>query len=150
LEKSHGEQYNIYWYGAPHQKNGLLRLLRQLDDRRNHIVHWHGRTDIAFSGDSYAASESLVPPNFWGGSPASISTSDLNEFIQKAEFVRRSINMFHWITTRTTQPVGEGFDTARATWLQIFQQPVSFPPENTHPLSPSYKAPESPPQPSQE
>jgi hypothetical protein len=31
-------------------------------------------------------------------------------------------------------------------WLDIFQQPIVYPPPDTHPLSPNYKAPETPPQ----
>jgi len=142
LQKNHANKYDTYWYGNPHHKNGLLRLIRQLDGRRNEIVHWHGQLNIAFAGESYTTTEALVPPNLWSGNASSISTADLNEFIQKADFVSRSINMFNWMTSNTiTEPVGVGFDAARATWLPIFQQPVSYPPENTHPLSPNYTAP---------
>jgi hypothetical protein len=140
LKKAHGAEYDIYWYGI--QKNGLLPLIRQLDSKRNEIVHWHGRTNIALAGEDSSFSESLVPPNFWGGSTASISAADLHEFIQKADFVYRSINMFNWVTTSHLA----GADAARPTWLQIFAQPVTYPPENTHPLSQNYKGPESPPQ----
>jgi len=146
LAKAHGDRYDTYWYGT--QKNGLITLVRQLDGRRNEIVHWHGMTNIEFSGETYTASERLVPPNVWAGSAAAISTEDLNEFIRKADFTSRSISMFDWITTQSGTLIGQGFDTTRDTWLRIFEQPVSYPPESTHPLSPNRKAHETPPQPS--
>lgn len=134
LAKQHGSKYNPYWYGD--QKNGLINLIRQLDGKRNEIVHWHTQQNIHFAEDSYSTSELLVPPNVWAGSSASISTDDLLEYIAKADFVQRSINMFNLITINLAPQIPVD---VRDTWLQIFAQPVTYPPGNTHPLSSNYK-----------
>jgi hypothetical protein len=122
-------------------------LIRQLDDERNHIVHWHPvqKVDLLGDGKSNTALQ-LMPPHFWHRAPAAapITVQALKDFASKANFVRRSITMFYLFTTRAF--ASRLPDDARNTWREIFARPALYPPSNTHPLSLNYKAPETPPQ----
>jgi hypothetical protein len=106
----------------------LFTLIRQLDDERNRIVHWHPVQKI----DSAKSSFELMPPNFWHRVPdaASITVDMLTEFKSKANFVYRSVNMFYLFTT----PEFPVPDEARNTWRDIFARPAVYPPSNAHPL----------------
>src|SRR6202011_2254183 len=77
---------------------------------------------IARRLETRASAEVLVAPNFWARtqSSPSISTAELNEFIEKAVFVWRSINMFNWVNHHDDFP-----EPDKTTWLQIFGQPVT-------------------------
>jgi hypothetical protein len=144
LEDLHGRKYDTYWYGDPGspgnpKTGGLLTLVRQLDDERNHIVHWHTVRQIGPE-----ISEALYPPHFWHRAPLAdpITIETLTQFTQKANFVGRSISMFYAFTSMYDRLPAE----AQKTWLEIFARPALYPPANSHPLSPNYKAPETPPQ----
>jgi hypothetical protein len=144
LEDKHGKKYDAYWYGEPGspgkpRTGGLITLIRQLDDLRNHIVHWHPVRQISQSGTS----EALYPPHFWHRAPLAdpITHEFLIEFAQKANFVYRSLSMFYFFTTAYDRLSAE----SQKTWLEIFARPAIYPPSSTHPISPNYKAPESPP-----
>ena len=144
LKRKTAKQYDAYWNGAPntHKRHGMFTLIGELDGKRNEIVHWQTATNIAISDGGVAASQSLVPPNVWGikSDSPSISVKDLNAFSVKADFVARSLNMFAIIALNRAQiDVGE-----QQTWLRIFEQPATYPPPYSHPLSPNYKAPENP------
>lgn len=145
----HGTQYDAYWHGekvesGQRRTRGLLGLIRSLDDRRNDIVHWHTVRgyDLTPTG-MRARPERLEPIISWHNTPREeraqkLTTTNLKEFTAKCEFVARSIHNFRKFTTTEAIPI----DLAeRDTWLRIFQQPVSYPPSDSHPLSPNYKAP---------
>jgi hypothetical protein len=92
--------------------------------------------------------ETLVAPNFFNLGPNSehIDTNVLSDFIQKAHFVHRSVNMFSMIFgTSVTVPESE-----REPWRKIFAEQFVYPPPDSHPLSQNYKAPQTPPPPSGE
>jgi hypothetical protein len=121
LKKKHGNTYSIFW-------NSLDKHLRSLDGDRNNVVHWQTSTTI--SVDTVPQSTvvlNLVPPNFWDRteSTPAISIGDLHDFILKCDFVSRLVNVFWWKIS------GSDIDSAL---LDIFQQPVEYPPHNTHPL----------------
>jgi hypothetical protein len=146
LQKAHGDKFRVYWQGT-RTESGLFTLIRQLDQRRNELVHWHVLNEIAIAETSHTSREVLKPPNFWNRptDTQSISVEDLAAFILKADFVHRSLNMFHMATSDMFQIT----EAEREPWLRIFEQPVSYPPPDTHPLSPNYREPETPPQSSQ-
>jgi hypothetical protein len=129
--KRFDKQYNLFW-------NSLKDLIRQLDQRRNEIVHWHVINNIDLSLPHKDASRlTLSPPAGWAiGSTASISENDLAEFISKCDFAQRLVTMFSVLGT-------EHAGTLTETWLGIFQQPIDYRPQDTHPLSSNYKAPEA-------
>jgi hypothetical protein len=137
-EKKFGESYKSFW-------NSMMSIVRTLDQRRNEIVHWHVVQTIDLTlPHAQAAKLSLQPPAGWSsGSPASIADQELVEFMERCSFASTLLSMFGMVTMQSNFP-----ESSRAPWLQIFEQPVAYPPPDTHPLSPNYKAPEVPPQPS--
>jgi hypothetical protein len=140
LRQRHGETYSHYWHGIPGTKHkGLMNIIQALDGQRNEIVHWRSVREVGDGTDETV----LMPPNFWlKGSSSKLTTEKLMEFGNKADFACRSLNMF----VLFLGPVGD--DDFRTTWREIFLQPCSYPPPDSHRLSRNYKAPQSPPQPS--
>jgi hypothetical protein len=128
------DKYNLFW-------NSFLSLLRALDQRRNEIVHWHTVNNIDLSVAHESASKlSLAPPTGWATkSDASLNESDLADFAAKCEFASRLSVMFFAVNSEHSGDVDKA-------WHDIFQQPIAYPPPDTHPLSPNYKAPETLPQ----
>ena len=57
LKRRDGERWDGYWFG----KDGLMKLVRRLDEERNRIVHWHP-VDAPEGDDLKTA---LRKPNFW-------------------------------------------------------------------------------------
>jgi len=96
------------------------------------------------SDGSQINEEYLTPPHFWYRTPdmVPLRTTDLEEFILKAEFVHCSIEMFAWFHSPKRRLTPE----AQKAWPEIFSQPALYPPLDAHPLSPNYKEPGSPPQ----
>jgi hypothetical protein len=117
----------------------MFTIIRQLDQSRNEIVHWHigfTRGKAPGIGLTKPTMWPLVEPNY-----PSISVQDLIQFVDKADFIHRSLNIFFVLISSTP-------DASEAEALQalqeIFQQPASYPPLDTNPLSRNYKAPETP------
>ena len=149
LKKRHGTKFEAYWHGTPNtpHRKGLFSLIRQLDQRRNEIVHWHTVNHIHLGdGGEQTSYLDLAPPNAWAfkTDQPRMGVTELQEFCAKADFVARSIGSFFALTSGT---IPADSDSAK-TWLDIFQQPCTYPPPDTHRLSPNYKEPESPPPPS--
>ncbi len=147
LRMKHGAKYDAHWHGKPGspgkpKKSGLFALIRQTDDHRNKIVHW--RTTAVIE-NGVEKDDQLVMPDFWyrsaGEAPEPVTTQALEHFILKTEFVHRSINMFVWAQD-PRRPLPPG---TREEWEEIFAQPAIYPPLDTHPLSPSYVAPQTNP-----
>ena len=136
IQHSHGEKFDTYFHGTAGQPGvkrtpGLLSAVRQLDERRNQIVHWHRRD----SGER----TDLVPAYYWARDTEAepIKADDLYAFAEKADFVMRSLMMFiHY-----TKPKWPFSDDEHRTWTQIFQRPGLYPPSSDHPLAPTPKAP---------
>jgi hypothetical protein len=143
LTLQYGNSFDAFWHGQNHQP-GMLTLVRQLDSRRNEIVHWHVSDNVHLDGETQMRHQTLNPPNFWAQSGASITVADLVEFCRKADFVQRSLTFF-WITMHNPSLDNPLPENALLPWRDIFSRPVSYPPQDTHPLSPNYKAPQTPP-----
>jgi hypothetical protein len=143
LEKRYGDKWDAFWSGKNGEKgSGISVLIRQLNDKRNQIVHWH--TLLNIGADGKAKNFVLRPPNFWDTRPDRpfIDTGQLNEFSDKAQFVAGSVMAFGQFLGN---PSGFPQEVADA-WPKIFEQPATYPPSDSHPLSPNYKAPGNPPQ----
>jgi len=125
------DEYNLFW-------NSFLSFIRTLDHRRNEIVHWHTVNNIDLSVAYESASKlSLAPPTGWATkSSASLNESDLADFIAKCDFASGLVVMFFGVQSQKSGDINEA-------WRDIFQQPIAYPPPDTHPLSPNYKAPET-------
>lgn len=141
IEQRHGSKYEAYLNGIPNTPNrkGLFSLIRQLDQRRNEIVHWHTLHDVVMDAGKTTSTLYLTKPNAWSfpTEVQKITVEDMQAFCEKATFTAKSIAHFDltaagWITDETA---------LRDAWIEICQQPCIYPPPDTHPLSPNYKAP---------
>jgi hypothetical protein len=144
LKKSQGDRYDAFWHGTK-AGDGLLLLIRHLDQARNEIVHWHMVHKIYPREDGgITRMRALSPPNFWNmtAGTRSIDVGQLIAFIEKADFVHRALNIFHALITESNLSVW----AAEIPWQQIFEQPIAYPPPDTHPLSRNYTALQNPPQ----
>jgi len=151
---THGNLYNAYWNGTPGSSGckrapGLFTLIRQLDEERNRIVHWHTvRHESRNADGTQHISYKLIKPDYWlpveSAFNAAIQVNELKAFMQKANFVTLSIYKF-WLFTSDQLPLDE-----KQAWNQIFQQSILYPPPSTHPLFQNYIESESPPQSSPE
>jgi hypothetical protein len=129
LKKNIDSSYEAYWEGIPNTPNrrGLVHLLRDIDAFRNKIAHWVLAATISAEG----ARLGLVRPNIWADeSSEQITTEDIVSFIEKADWVSRSVNTMAVYLKNTA---GQDQDWRR-TWHGIFQQPCTYPPTTDHPL----------------
>jgi hypothetical protein len=140
LEKAHGTKYDTYWHGQPgaggqRKIPGLFALIRQLNEKRNDIVHWHIRSSSSSTGDQW---DDLTPAYYWTrGHQEPITTPDLNAFIEKAKFVQSSIFHFCQFTTKASDVFLRAYGGKLETWTRIFEdQPAVYPPSEDHPLAP--------------
>lgn len=64
IKIEYGNKYRIYWHGEgkPGGKHGLFKLIYQLDDTRNEIIHWTA-SRILTTSELNKEIETLVPPN---------------------------------------------------------------------------------------
>jgi hypothetical protein len=127
IEAKFNDRYDRFWFGTD-KVDGLMDLIAKLDQRRNEIVHW---TTIA-SGSSEAWV--IRPPHLWSGKkgPRSLHFEDVYEFVARCHCLRHYAGNFNWRTRVYRE--GEDSEKARA-WLDIFEQPPSYPPGQDHPLS---------------
>jgi hypothetical protein len=132
LEQRYGKTYRKFW-------NSVLKLVRQIDTRRNELVHWHvWSPDPDDETDDYGP---VLAPH--GDSEASaICVPDLNEFIEKTEFVRLQIMMFYLLHLSKKSPETLESDPSYETFLR----PVTYPPPADYPGFHLRPAPSSPPQ----
>jgi len=133
LRKRHGETYSPFW-------NSLDKNIRQLVDIRNHVVHWSVTTRW---DDGHYAGIRLIPQDHLNLKPTmqDVNTEALLEFISKCAFIYRLCDIFCFFLQPDFEYhlPGERVET----WREIFQQPIVYPPPNTHPLYPKPKAPET-------
>lgn len=132
LRKRHGSTYNAFW-------NSLTGPLRRLDEERNHVVHWLMVTRLDLSKQPQITGAILTPPNIFDRTEGTkdLTINDINEFSVKCEFYNAVIGMFnaHLLMAENIPPA----------WRDIFQQPVVYPPPNTHPLFQMWKERQSQP-----
>ena len=134
LTKRFGTTYEHHWNGIPNtpNKKGLFTLLRQIDSRRNEIVHWHSVTNVHVEAGAAISTLALMRPNAWSF-PADITyigVAQMQEFSALASFVARSVNMF------TAYAAGRlAHSGAEQAWRDICQRPCTYPPPEGHPLT---------------
>jgi hypothetical protein len=146
IEKRYGDAYNAYLNGIPNtpHRSGLLSIIRQLDQKRNEIVHWH--MGLTFRVPQRVGPSLMKPdthPFTLDPNHPIITSDEMIDFSRKAYFVSRSVNGLLWFLQNKTAD-----DPACATWQEIFAQPASYPPPDNHLLSRNHVEPESPPPPS--
>lgn len=114
--------------------NSTFKSIRELDQRRNNIVHW--TLGMAVTDDR--EDESFLAPGalhkFVYGD-GRLSAHDLTEFSLECWFVSAHITMY---LLHQTHP--EAVPDEPSPWLDIFQKPIDYPPlEQSHPLFQSYE-----------
>ena len=153
LEKRHGPTYQAYWNGIPGtpNKSGLFTIIRQLDQMRNEIVHWHlgvksGNPLMKILPD---VQRELGKPRLTPiiePTARTISISELQEFIRRANFVERSLMLFlvFVIPFENIKSLISGWDEMRPTLREIFAQPASYPPSNSKFVIPELQSTRNP------
>lgn len=135
LDKKFGDQFDVYWHGSPGQPGkpktaGLMALIRSLDEMRNQIVHWTASVNIT-GPDEHSRllrEDALQPANIWARVELrQLKVPDLIEFAAKAYFVAGSIESFTFYPQMSRD--------ARNPWHEIFRQPCTYPPSESHPLA---------------
>jgi hypothetical protein len=124
IKRKYGAKFNLYW-------NFVFKFIGQLDQRRNEVVHWSVRITPHFarSGKLTSATAKLVPPNIWDHrrGEESLSERDLNDFARKCDFAEAAVWSFVMFSVTRNRE-------RRATWRDIFQQPLAYPPPENHPI----------------
>jgi hypothetical protein len=141
VEKKYGNKYEAFW-------ESLGKLIAQITQRRNEIVHW----SVAMTIDAARGTQipTLVLPNIYDWlltdkAEPPITTEGLIEFKIKCDTITRLCNMFQMIHKHSHWPA-----ELMKTWLDIFQKPVVYPMPEGHPLFQKKPKPESQPPSSQE
>jgi hypothetical protein len=142
MRQKHGTQFNPFW-------NVFFRELKMIDSRRSEIAHWMAVANVALDLEhKLLVGVMLIPPTgsmTYNENSPNLKLNDLADFQTKCEAFSRLVNMF----TLATNPAQQLDDDKRATWLDIFQQPLIYPLPEDHPLNKKTKEPDSPPQSSQ-
>jgi hypothetical protein len=146
LAKRYSNIYEAYWNGIPNMphRSGLFTIIRQLDQSRNEIIHWHMTSKYHPQKPGPLEIGLMKPdvlPISFDVDARTITSGDLIDFCSKANFVAHSLHGFFFLIQGGNFPTPE----MRATWQEIFAQPASYPPPDTNPLSRNWKAPETPP-----
>lgn len=139
VHQTFGSEYNPFL-------NSYLKELRNIDIKRNEIVHWSTAAYCTLDAKKrVVAGLGLIPPSYWANRPADqrILPKDLVEFDQKCSVFARLCIMFHSILK---PPEDVPLDTA---WHDIFQQPLVYPLPEGHLLNQRPQVPDTPPQSSQ-
>jgi hypothetical protein len=138
FKKKFGDDLNLFC-------NSLFDQLRPMDIERNEIVHWNVINQVGLDETGMISLPVLMPPAFWSAdSNTRIKHKiDLLVFTARCSFYSRLINMFN-LTTGLIPTVVSITDDMKRPWLDIFSQPIVYPPPATHPLFPTGPEPDSP------
>lgn len=129
IKRKYGSKFNLYW-------NSVLKFIGQLDQSRNEIVHWQMQLLPNFGRPPKrlltSATARLVPPNIWDRrrGKAKHVEQTLTDFALKCEFAEAAV----WFFSLYATGMKGGSRKMRATWRDIFQQPLAYPPLDTHPI----------------
>ena len=131
----HGSARGLYF-------NSITAALGPLDTERNHLVHWHERFQWkrnSVTGDQSIASF-LDPPNYWDQTDNTprMGLQEIQVFIERCNAIGGSA------FSLTYDWQGPPLDPP---WPDIFEQPVSYPLPEGHPIGQTQQEPEHRPQP---
>jgi hypothetical protein len=129
LHRKQRNTYDVFW-------NSFVKFIGVLDGRRNKIVHWGTVVYISADHGSTKYETRLRAPDIWDrkGDQTTISLADLYDFIVRCDFAARLLNTFWVFISGQAAQIREAVSFS-ATWQEIFQQRVIYPPPDTHPLS---------------
>ena len=103
IDANYNNTYDAFWYGNPGspgipRTGGLMKIIRQLDDERNRIVHWHpiSHIEVDSSGKNHFSHQTLRPPHFWHRKKLAepIGEQNLRQFSDKAMFATYAVAQF--------------------------------------------------------
>lgn len=127
IKRKYGAKFNLFW-------NSIFKMIGQLDNKRNEIVHWRTNIQPNFNraGRLTSVTAKLRPPNLWDRRrhKPSLDERDLNDFALKCEFVDAAI----WSFVQFAVSGRRGGRKQRAAWRGIFQRPLTYPPPHNHPI----------------
>lgn len=111
----HKHDHEPFWDSAQ-------KLLQDLTEQRNNIVHWYATVVGTPSGE---ASLELVPVRESNPDPRvpGIKADDLREFTQKCLFLAEALTRF-WNLVGKLGPSAQ----VKKQWLPSFEQPLTYPP----------------------
>jgi len=140
FKKKFNDRFNVF-------RNSLFEQLRPIDIERNEIVHWNVVNQVGADKEGKTiAKVTLMPPNFWvpdTNTPIK-DTAILVAFISKCDFYSKLCNMFNIMVGNVALvPIP---DADKQPWLDIFSQPIVYPPPLDHPLSPKPQEHDNPSQ----
>jgi len=127
-------------------RNSLIRFLSRLDKERNKIVHWEV-TKILETKPQMHVALTLEPRSltYGFGKRESITADSLADFIAQCDFVSNLVEMFDQVILGGRPYLIKISEDDRDAMLDIFLQPIEYPPPTTHPLSPIPPKPDDPP-----
>jgi hypothetical protein len=137
LQKKHGTKFNPFW-------NAYFKELRQIDLKRNAIVHWLSAMNTAINTqDMMIVGITLIPPGsiHSGGPPEHLTSKDLIAFTNKCGVFARLCTIFDGVTSDRIPD-----DDTKKTWLEIFQRSLVYPLPADHLLNQTPAKPDTPPQ----
>jgi hypothetical protein len=142
LFNEYGDRYKKFW-------GSLLKLIRQLDQERNQIVHWHiipAQQELieGEEQDEYDLQPFLAPHG--DSDEVCMLASDLWEFVNKTEHVRLQATMFYIFHLGRPSPE----DQQANNTYEAFLLPVTYPPTADYPGFHVRRAGDIPPQSSEE
>lgn len=112
----------------------LLGQMRELDKKRNAIVHWTTVTRPKLENDQLIVELVLHPPGvIVPQHEDEINNAQLIDFINQCAFRSRLVTMYSVLSFQGTNLLTE---EQQQTWREIFSQPMLYPPPEVHPLSP--------------
>jgi hypothetical protein len=126
IKRKYGAKFNLYW-------NSVFKLIGQLDQKRNEIVHWSMGVVPHFgrSGKLASATVRLVPPNIWDSrrGKQSLTERHLTDFALQCDFAEAAVWSFVMFVV-----ISHGNQKLPAAWRDIFQRPLTFPLPDNHPI----------------
>jgi len=136
FRQKHSTKFNFF-------RNSLFDQLRPLDIERNEIVHWNAVCKMGLDDhQKETADVFLMPPAALTKFTKDVPTKDVGEiraFSEKCHFYTALMNMFAVMN----EPNSHIPEDVRQTWLNIFEQPIAYPPPTGHPLFRSEPAPDN-------
>ncbi len=132
FKRAFGNRFNLF-------RNSLVADLKQIAGDRNEVVHWTASNHISPNEDgTHDYKITMRPAHSWifDSGAQQMDIADLEEFQKRCSFYTRLVRMFYMMACQPPR-LGDAPPTSDAeqTWLDIFSQPITYPPPVAHPLS---------------
>lgn len=135
LNQEYGDTYKKFW-------GSLIKLIRQIDQERNKVVHWHLVGQEPIEDGEMAEEDELVLAPHAGSDEKALTVEALWEFVEKTEYVRCQAIMFYIFHLTRPSPEARQADKT----YEAFLRPCSYPPQANNLGFHIGPIPETPPQ----